>query len=102
MRWPPSFYFYFSNANYYIYGKRINIAGRISEINKTKDKGTRITSWLATRFPPQDPSWKANVLQALWLTGDLVGTPYRSYRLKNLRLNESKVKPGLWPRGSYF
>lgn len=35
----------------------------------SKDKGTRITSWLATRFPTQDPSWEAPVLQALWLVG---------------------------------
>lgn len=33
----------------------------------TKDEGTRITSWLATRFPTQDPSWEVPVLQALWL-----------------------------------
>lgn len=102
MRWPPSFHFYFPKASYYIYGKRINIAGRISEINKTKDKGTKIASWLATRSSNQDPSWRANVLQALWLTGGLVGTPYRSHRLKNLGLNENEVKPGLWPWGPYF
>lgn len=47
-------------------GKRINIAGGVSEINK--DKGTRITIWLATRFPTQDSSWKEHVsgLCGLW------------------------------------
>lgn len=43
----------------HLWQKRINTVGRISEISKTRDKGMRITSWLASRFPTQDPSWEA-------------------------------------------
>lgn len=45
----------------YLWQKSINTVGRLSEINKSKDNGTRITGWLASRFPTQDSSWEARV-----------------------------------------
>lgn len=70
----------------------------------TKDKATRITSWLATGFPSQDLSWEACVLQALGLPG--VDTTSRSLTLESTarvpKAEREQSEPGLWPYASCF
>lgn len=85
----------------YLWQKRINTVGRISEINKTKDKGTRITGWLASRFPTQDSSWTVRVPRILWLTRVCWALYLGPLGCRTLpafpSLRENKVNPGPSP-----